>query len=293
MSASTPLRGVSPTPHSTPPREPRTASAPDTPHPNGPGQYLPDAEYPPHRLQAEKVVNPPSTPVPKRAAPAGARAHTSLITTMKTPITAHPTAFTVSVVQGNPARAVGHRERSVTGRRTHRATQRHDGDRRPRAPGPVRATARARTDRHRDRWARSPLGTVGFPWTHVSYSQGARTRAHSIASRDRWRHDTAVRVRRAPPPRGGLAGRRSVQGSVTVFPPDGVKRVFRRQGRRDLRRRHQRRCPDPDRGQRGISGPPPPREARQSHPGSPGGVRAVGMLAVRGTRLPEPEDRGQ
>ena len=54
------------------------------------------------------MVKPPSTPVPKKGRTSRWAAHTSVITTMKTPITAQPTTLTQKVVQGKPPDCVGH-----------------------------------------------------------------------------------------------------------------------------------------------------------------------------------------
>ena len=57
----------------------------------------------------EKVVKPPSTPVPKNGRTRRWAAQLSVITIMKRPITKQPTTFTQNVVQGKPAGPVGHR----------------------------------------------------------------------------------------------------------------------------------------------------------------------------------------
>ncbi len=46
--------------------------------------------------------------MPKKGRTKRWAAHTSVTTTMKTPITAQPTALTSRVVQGKPPAAVGH-----------------------------------------------------------------------------------------------------------------------------------------------------------------------------------------
>src|SRR5690242_8991440 len=132
----------------------------------------------------EKVVNPPSTPVPKKGRTRRWAAHTSVMTTMKTPITAHPMTLTQNVVQGNPPVSTGHSRAAP-----YRAVA-------PIAPpSETIATTGAwpcQGDMGRGvgRAAASALPTRsgrGSVMTYFSYSPGPGARAHLIASRDRWR----------------------------------------------------------------------------------------------------------
>ncbi|GAA1688473.1 hypothetical protein GCM10009680_30020 [Streptomyces yatensis] len=56
----------------------------------------------------EKVVKPPSTPVPKKGRTSRWAVHISVISTRKTPMTAQPTALTSRIVQGKALDGVGH-----------------------------------------------------------------------------------------------------------------------------------------------------------------------------------------
>ncbi len=55
----------------------------------------------------EKVVNPPSTPVPRNGRASGCTVSSSVTITMSSPMNAHPEAFTTSVAQGNAPAGVG------------------------------------------------------------------------------------------------------------------------------------------------------------------------------------------
>ena len=67
----------------------------------------------------------------------------------------------------------------------------------------------------------------------------------------------------------------------------------RRPGRRDRPGRQGPRHADPDRRERRIAGQAAAGQVRQGHPGGAGRVGAVGVLAVRGARLPRHQDLGQ
>lgn len=55
----------------------------------------------------EKVVKPPSTPVPKNGRTSGWAGRISVTVTRKTPITAQPATLTQKVAQGKPSGAAG------------------------------------------------------------------------------------------------------------------------------------------------------------------------------------------
>ena len=73
----------------------------------------------------------------------------------------------------------------------------------------------------------------------------------------------------------------------------GQHQEVRRQGRRDRAGREGRRHPDPDRRQRRLARQAAAGQVRQGDAGGAGRVRAVGVLAVRGARLPRHQDLGQ
>ena len=73
----------------------------------------------------------------------------------------------------------------------------------------------------------------------------------------------------------------------------GQHQAVRRQGRRDRAGRVRRRHPDQDRRERRLAGQATARQVRQGDPRGAGRVGAVGVLAVRGARLPRHQDLGQ
>ena len=73
----------------------------------------------------------------------------------------------------------------------------------------------------------------------------------------------------------------------------GQHQGVRRQGRGDRQGGERRRGPDPDRRQRRVAGQAAAGEVRQGHARGAGRVGAVGVLAVRGARLPRHQDLGQ
>ena len=74
--------------------------------------------------------------------------------------------------------------------------------------------------------------------------------------------------------------------------PGNIKAV-RRQGRRDRQGGRRRRHPDPHRRQRRVARQAAAGEVRQGHARGARRVGAVGVLAVRGARLPRHQDLGQ
>ncbi len=56
----------------------------------------------------EKVVKPPSTPVPRKGRTSGWAVRASVTSTMSTPIAAHPRTLTQKTVQGKPPARAGH-----------------------------------------------------------------------------------------------------------------------------------------------------------------------------------------